>query len=252
MGIAINPRVLLRGVLLIVSLAVFGLLLKMTGIDAVLSESWIDTHVRGQGIVGELLFVGIGILSTGAGFPRQVIAFLGGYAFGAWEGSLLALSATVGGCLAAFGYARLFGRHVIGRRFPRRVQQADAFLSDHPFLMTLLVRMLPVGNNLITNLVAGVTSIAALPFVAGSALGYVPQTVALALAGSGVHLAPITRIGMAIALFTISSAIAVHLYRRYRHGRTFDDAVEQALEDRANNKPTNDLSAAGPGRRSDA
>jgi uncharacterized membrane protein YdjX (TVP38/TMEM64 family) len=87
-----------------------------------------------------------------------------------------------------------------------------------------------VGSNLVTTLVAGVSSARALPFIIGSALGYIPQTVVFALAGSGVNLDPTRRIGLAVLLFVISGVIGVMLYRKYRHGRNITDEVERELQ----------------------
>ena len=61
-------------------------------------------------------------------------------------------------------------------------------------------------------------SIGAAPFFAGSALGYIPQTVVFALLGSGINLEPELRIGASVVLFALSAVLGVHLYRRYRQG----------------------------------
>ena len=224
---AISPRVLLRGIILIASLATIGLLVRASGLDSLLNESWIDSQVRGRGLAGELLFVGVGALVTAVGFPRLVVAFLGGYAFGAMLGTTLAVAATVGGCVATFAYARLLGRELVAHRYPQRIQRADLFLRDNPLLMAIVVRSMPVGNNLLTTLIAGVTSVRPLPFFVGSAIGYIPQNAAFALAGSGVHLDPVVRITMAVVLLVASSALGIYLYRRYRRDRVFDNAMEE-------------------------
>lgn len=227
---AISPRILLRGIILIASLATIGLLVRASGLDSLLNESWIDSQVRGRGLAGELLFVGVGALVTAVGFPRLVVAFLGGYAFGAMLGTTLAVAATVGGCVATFAYARLLGRELVAHRYPQRIQRADLFLRDNPLLMAVVVRSMPVGNNLLTTLIAGVTSVRPLPFFVGSAIGYIPQNAAFALAGSGVHLDPVVRITMAVVLLVASSALGIYLYRRYRRDRVFDNAMEEGEE----------------------
>jgi uncharacterized membrane protein YdjX (TVP38/TMEM64 family) len=82
--------------------------------------------------------------------------------------------------------------------------------------MTLVVRLLPVGSNALTNLLAGVSSVRALPFFAGSTLGFLPQNLVFALAGSGVNLDPAVRLSVAAILFVISSLLGIWLYRRHR------------------------------------
>ena len=68
-----------------------------------------------------------------------------------------------------------------------------------------------------TNLVAGISSVPALAFFAGSALGYIPQTAIFALAGSGVEVDPALRIGLAAVLLLISGVMSVALFRRFRN-----------------------------------
>jgi uncharacterized membrane protein YdjX (TVP38/TMEM64 family) len=210
----VNFRPILHGLLFLASLVGLFYLLRLLGLD--MDQGWIDREVRGQGMAGELTFLGMGALAMALGLPRQIVAFLGGYAFGALAGTALALLAAVLGCALSFYYARLLGRALVQGRFPDKVRRLDAFLGRHPFNMALLIRLLPVGHNLSTNLIAGVSSVRALPFLAGSGLGYLPQTLVFALAGSGVHLDPVLRIGSAVALFLLSAVLGVWLYRRFR------------------------------------
>ena len=184
----------LRGLVLIASFAVIGYLVKISGLTGLFDETWIDTQIRGHGISGEVLFLAIGALLTAVGVPRQAVCFLGGYAFGFISGTALSLVASLLGCVLAFYYARLLGRSFVKERFPERIRHVDDFLRANPFSMTLLVRLLPVGSNLITNLAAGVSGVQALPFLIGSVIGYAPQTAIFTLLGSGIHFDPMTRI----------------------------------------------------------
>ena len=120
-------------------------------------------RVRLRGLAGYAIFLGVGALATALGFPRQVVAFLGGYAFGTLAGTELALAATVLGCLGSFLYARGFARSLLARRLAGRVRQFDEFVGQHPFQMTMIVRLLPVGSNVLTNLVAGVSRVTGWP-----------------------------------------------------------------------------------------
>jgi uncharacterized membrane protein YdjX (TVP38/TMEM64 family) len=150
-----------------------------------------------------------------------MVAFFGGYAFGVLTGFLLGAFAALGGCILAFYYARLFGRGLVRRMFPEKLQRFDDFIRGHPFSMTLLVRLLPVGSNLVTNLIAGVSKIPKPAFFAGSFVGYMPQTLIFALAGSGLTVGSHWQISLSIVLFIISGMLGVRLYRKMRHGRSY-------------------------------
>jgi len=232
-----STRVLVRGLVLFVSLVLLGVVFRATSLGTFFTEHWIDDVVRGHGIEGDLIFLAVGALLTAVGLPRQLVAFLGGYGFGFVWGTALATSAAAIGCVIAFFYARLFGRDLVQHRFPDRIKHIDDFLHDNPFTMTLLIRFLPFGSNLLTNLAAGVSSVHAAPFIAGSAIGYLPQMIVFALVGSGITLDPAFRISVSVVLFIASGALGAYLYRKYRHGKSLDAAVDRELAvDRADDR----------------
>jgi len=232
-----STRVLVRGLVLFVSLVLLGVVFRATSLGTFFTEQWIDDVVRGHGIEGDLIFLAVGALLTAVGLPRQLVAFLGGYGFGFVWGTALATSAAAIGCVVAFFYARLFGRDLVQHRFPDRIKHIDDFLHDNPFTMTLLIRFLPFGSNLLTNLAAGVSSVHAAPFIAGSAIGYLPQMIVFALVGSGITLDPAFRISVSVVLFIASGALGAYLYRKYRHGKSLDAAVDRELAvDRADDR----------------
>jgi len=228
-----KPRVLVSGLALLATLVAIGWVIDSGVFGDVLNPAWIDTDVRGKGVGGEILFLCVAGVATAVALPRHVVSFLGGYAFGVLLGVLLALIGTVIGCIVTFFYARVIGRPLVSARLGARVQRVEDFLAAHPFWMTVLIRLLPVGNNFATNLAAGVSRVPAIPFFLGSALGYVPQTLVFALAGSGVEVGAAWRIGIAVALFLVSGVIGAWLYRRYRHGKTLGAEVDEALEEHA-------------------
>jgi uncharacterized membrane protein YdjX (TVP38/TMEM64 family) len=225
----VNVKILIRSLGLFVSLVLIGVVFKTTPLGTFFTEQWIDDVVRDHGIEGDLIFFSVGALLTAVGLPRQLVAFLGGYGFGFIWGTAMSTTAATTGCVLAFFYARLMGRDLVKHRFQDRIKHVDDFLRDNPFTMTLLIRFLPLGSNLLTNLAAGVSSVRPLPFIAGSALGYVPQMLIFALAGSGVALDPAFRITVSAVLFVVSGVIGIHLYRKYRHGKTLDDKLERDL-----------------------
>lgn len=229
--LGLRPRLFVKGLILIATLVALGYLLKVSGLGSALDTAWIDDQVRGKGVGGEALFVGVGALFIAFGLPRQLVCFLAGYAFGLGLGTALALAASVAGCVLAFFYARLIGRELVEAKFAARIRRVDAFLRDNPMAMTLLIRFLPVGSNLLTNLLAGVSGVRWLPFVVGSAIGYVPQTVIFVLLGSGMNIDPVFRITLSVALFLAAGVLGVYLYRRFRRGRQLDDDLQALIED---------------------
>lgn len=229
-----NPRVLLKGLGLILSLALVGWLFDQSDLGNAINESWIDSHIRGHGVEGTLLFLAMGAIFTAVGLPRQIIAFLAGYAFDIVLGTFYGALATLLGCAVTFIYARLFGRGLLSARFGARARRFDTFIHDHPFSMTLLIRLLPVGSNIVTNLAAGVSRVRIMPFLSASFVGFLPQTLVFALVGSGVNVSQGLRIGGAVVLFLASGVLGAYLYHRHRHGLSIGDEVDEALGETPN------------------
>lgn len=224
-----KPRVFLNGLLLIATLVAVAYVFEATPLRSLLDKAWIDQEVRGKGFGGELLFLGMGALATALGAPRQALSFLAGYAFDVALGTALGVLATLGGCMLSFFYARWFGRALVTARLRERVRRIEDFVRDNTFSMTVLIRLLPVGSNLATNVTAGVSRVRPVPFLAGSAVGYIPQTLVFALIGSGVSLDPLWRIGLGAVLFVVSGLLGVQLFRKFRHGRHLDQQTEEQL-----------------------
>ncbi|HYZ33599.1 MAG TPA: VTT domain-containing protein, partial [Crenalkalicoccus sp.] len=163
-----RARALVKLLVLAAGLVAAGWVLRSLG--AAPGTEWVDRLVRGQGLHGRAVFVLLGAALTAAGVPRQGIAFLGGYAFGAAQGTALGLVAQLLGCAAALGWAGLVGRdwaaRVLESRLGRRLRPVREALLRSPFEATLALRLLPVGNNLALNLLAGLAGVPAVPFLA--------------------------------------------------------------------------------------
>ena len=86
--------------------------------------------------------------------------------------------------------------------------------------MTIIIRLLPFGSNLITNMVAGVAQINNRQFFLGSFIGYLPQMIIFALVGSGIEVMSVWKISLSIALLLVSSILSGHLYNKYKLERS--------------------------------
>lgn len=187
-------------------------------IESLQDAAWVDAHLR-QGTRGILVFLGITAVSSAIGLPRQALAFLGGYAFGTLYGLLWTSVGLTIGCAGGFFYSRMLGRNMLHKRLGNKIRLIDSFLCSSPFLTAVSIRFFPVGNNALTNMAAGVTAIPALPFIAGSAVGYLPQTLVFVLLGSGVQLGAEVQIALSSVLFVATSLLGLRLFRRFKANR---------------------------------
>ncbi len=198
-----------RPALLLAGLLAAGLALRLLPAGGIAGLLRHEADERG---VIDLALVGAALCAVG--LPRQVVCYACGYALGGWWGGAVALAAQVVGCVVDLGWARLVGRDWVRRRLAGRLARLDQVLAARPFASALMLRLLPVGNNLLLNLAAGVSSAAALPFVAGSALGYLPQTAVFALAGAGTQMGHANQVALAAALLGVAAALGWWLLRR--------------------------------------
>ncbi len=147
------------------------------------------------------------------GMPRQVVAFTCGYFFGIALGLVYAtLTVTIAAAIT-YQIASLFQQSYIANKYKNQLTKLNNFLSVDTFLKALVIRLLPVGSNFLTNILAGIANIPLLPYIAGSCLGFIPQMAIFSLAGSGVKLADSTHISVAAVLFLIATLIGYYLYK---------------------------------------
>ncbi|WP_457673935.1 TVP38/TMEM64 family protein [Thiolapillus sp.] len=213
---------LVRGLLLIAIIAAVAWVL-----GDMLDKAWIDAHIRNHGINGELLFLALGTLFIAVGLSRQFVAILAGYGFGFLQGLLLVELASILGCIIAFYYARWFSADMIATHYPDKIRRIDDFIERNPFTKTLMIRLFPVGSNLLVNLAAGISRIPVMPFLLGSAIGYLPQNIVFALVGSGINVDPSLRMGLGALLFIVSGLLGMYLLRRHRNEKLVSSLVEE-------------------------
>lgn len=194
-------------------------LFRYYGLDGAATESWMDQHVRGQGARGIFVYIALVALLTGVGVPRQLCSFLGGYVFGVWQGTLWATVGTTLACCACFSYARFLGQSWIQQRYGKKIAPLQDFLCQSPFVLTMLVRIVPLGSNFLTNFLAGVSKIPALPFLGGSCCGFILQNLIFAMLGSGLQLSDGRQTALSALLYALSLSVGYGIYRRYKAGR---------------------------------
>ncbi len=200
---------ILKASLLLAGLVVAALVLRRTGTGLL--------HAVHPGWGGAALLIGAGGVMTALGVPRQALAMAGGYAFGALAGGAISLLGQMLGCVldytAAHGLAAGLAHRVLARPSAQRVHR---LLARHPFTATLTLRLLPLGNNVVMNLLAGASRLNPAAFFAATLLGYLPQTIVFALLGSGTQVGKGVQLAVGVGLFVCASGLGIVLYRRTR------------------------------------
>ncbi|QGY41676.1 SNARE associated Golgi protein [Pseudodesulfovibrio cashew] len=214
-------RAVAKGLVMAAGLGLAVYLARFLGLGDMLGDTqWFNEHVLGHGVLSVFIYLGVSAVFTAVGLPRQLIGFLGGFAFGVGWGTVLSTLGSGMGCALAACYARWGGRELVARKLGHRIGRLDGFLRHKPFKTALAIRFFPLGSNVLTNLAAGISSIPLVPFIVGSTLGYVPQSFIFALFGAGMNRESSTgvalTVAMAVVLFVVSIWIGMAVYRSYR------------------------------------
>ena len=170
------------------------------------------------GVWAWLAFAAVGTGLVSIGFPRIIVAAVGGAMFGVVLGAFWSTVAAGLAILAPFLYSRHLGRELVARRMGRQLRQLDDLLGQHGFMVVLLIRLCPVGNNFLTNYLAGVTAIPLGTFLAASFVGYLPQSFIFALLGSGLADHPQLRLWGGAVLLAAFSLFFIWYFRRSKEG----------------------------------
>ena len=209
-------RGVLKGGIVFATLIVVGGLLRYADASGLFDASFLNEYVKDKGALGICIFLGLGVVFSAIGLPRQLMSVAAGYAFGVVAGTLIMGVALVGGGLISFYYMRFFARDVLRRRFEAKIAVIERFWLQKTFLLTLCWRLLPLGNNTLTNMLAGTSKVRALPFFSASFVGYIPQNLIFALLGSGIGFDDTQKFLYSGLLFLVSVSLGVFVYRSLR------------------------------------
>jgi uncharacterized membrane protein YdjX (TVP38/TMEM64 family) len=147
--------------------------LRYTEAGASLSKERIQTVVGGFGLLAPLAHVVVYAVGSTALVPATVFTLLGAVLFGKLLGGVYNLLGATGGAALSFFLARSLGRDFAARWATGRLQNLDARVGEHGFMLICYLRLayLPFAP---LNYAAGLTRIRFLDYLFGSALGMLP------------------------------------------------------------------------------
>ena len=131
-----------------------------------------------------VLFMLLYIAQTAFSLPgATVLTLTGGFLFGSlWAALYVNIGATTGATLA-FLAARYLLRDWVEQRFGHRVQSFQAGFAQNAFNYLLTLRLIPLFPFFIVNVLSGLTRMHVGTYVAATALGIIPGSLAYTFAG---------------------------------------------------------------------
>jgi len=139
----------------------------------------------GERLLSRLAFVAIGAILVGVGMPRLYVATVAGVAYGALEGVAWGLAASLGGAMLLWMLGKSLLGSMVRRRLNGRYSLWNERFRQNAFWWVLYARLLPFTNSTLMNLLCGACRIPWRPYLTGTAVGFVPLTLAFATLGSG-------------------------------------------------------------------
>ena len=147
----------------------------------------IDAFLAEHRLAGLAIYMLLYITVVALSVPGAVwLTMAGGFLFGVVVGATATVvSATIGATII-FAIARsAIGEGLLRRAGPRAGKVAEGIRAD-AFNYLLFLRLVPAFPFFLVNLAAALVSVPLLTFVAATAIGIIPGTIAFTLAGAGL------------------------------------------------------------------
>lgn len=137
------------------------------------------------GPFGGPAFVLLYVVLTVLFVPGTIASVAAGALFGQLWGTVLTLMGATLGAAAAFEIARRLGRERVRAQMGRRIGAADGWVHDQG-LGVIALRPIPAVPFNALNYACGLSSAARRDYLAGTAVGIVPGTIAFVVLGSSI------------------------------------------------------------------
>lgn len=168
----------------VVVVLVGGLIVLVT--QDLTSPADVRSAVEGAPAAAPLIFVTVYATFTLLLIPGAIGSTAAGVLFGAAWGTVLTLLGATAGATAAFLVARWLGRERVERLTDGKIARLDRWLSNRGLGAVLFLRLVPLFPFNVVNYGAGLTGLPLGTYVAGTAIGIVPGTVAYVGLGAGL------------------------------------------------------------------
>ena len=145
----------------------------------------VASHARHAWWFGLLFVAGFGVIAA-LPTPASPLAYVAGAVFGLVQGSLLAWLGSMLGGVAGYWLARGAWAETAARLLGRNEDKLRDVRERKGFLVTLRLRLIPLVPFGVFNYAAGAVRVPFPAYLAGTAIGIVPYTVAAVFAGERV------------------------------------------------------------------
>lgn len=161
---------------------------RVLGLDRLLTLEGMRAWVDSFGAYAPAAFIGVCILGIVFYLPEALLLTFGGALFGGWSAFLYGWIASVVGTTVTFLIARYLAREYVQRVFIGKregFRRFDERFSRHGFFWVFLLRTV-LGLTPPLNWAVGVTSVPFPSYLAGTALGVIPNVAVFVYFGRSI------------------------------------------------------------------
>ena len=176
-------------------------------------RAWVDS----SGFVSRVVFVGMVVFQLIiALIPGEPLEMGAGYAFGAWEGTILCIIGCVIGSALVFLFVRRFGVKLVEVFFPREKIRSLRFLQDSRRLdlLTFIVFFIPGTPKDLLSYFIGLTDMKLGTWLCITAVARIPSIVTSTVTGDALGLKDYQFALIAFGVTLALSLLGILVYRR--------------------------------------
>ena len=176
-------------------------------------QAWVDR----SGIWGKLLFVGMVYLQViVALIPGEPLELAGGYAFGAWEGTLLSMAGIVLGSWTIFSLVRRLGPKFVEVFFPEKEMKRLAFLKNpkKAKVLAFILMTIPGTPKDLLSYFAGLTPLTLKQWLSIVVIARIPSLVTSTVSGGAAGEENYLLAGITLAITLALSGAGMLYYRK--------------------------------------
>lgn len=152
------------------------------GFDALRDQGRVEEFLTESGPWGPIVFILAFVALQPLSLPGAVLIIPATFVWPWWQVTLYTLAGGLVASTIGFVLARWIARDWVRARLPDRMRAWESRLSEHGFVSTVLLRVV-TGYAPPADWVLGVSRVSVPAFLAGTVIGLIPGTIAMAVWG---------------------------------------------------------------------
>ena len=206
--------------------------LSLEGIKA--QQHYLQALVHDHYALSVVVFVLLYTCAVAISLPTGgIFTLIAGFLFGFLPAVIYTLLSATSGAVIAFLMTRYFFADALERRYPQRIVRLNHELRRYGAHYLLMVRFMNFIPFVLVNVLAGLTKVRLSTFAWTAAVGNLPATVAIALAGSQLaHIQSLRdifsyRLMSVFVMLAVLAVVPMLLARFVLKKESYEEVVEQ-------------------------